>query len=127
MPSEDIDAIRLKIAGVLDAIAVDSKWSEELYAEFCSLSKLTNDDGLLAHAQEELGHYYGALNARNLLLFRVNPDKYQVESLKQEFICIARAIRDGVSWEEYKRVNRIYEGSDIRNAIGRLFSRIRRP
>ena len=78
-------------------------------------------DGLLAHADEELNHYGGVFNSYNLLGFRVKPDKSQVGQYKDEFHNIAEALRSGTSWEEYKRQNRIFEGSELNSAIAGWF------
>ena len=66
------------------------------------------DDGLVAHADEELIHYSREFNAHNLLGFRVKPDKDQVADYKEQFRALAKTIRSGTSWEEYKRQNKIY-------------------
>ncbi len=62
MPAGEIDPVRLQIADVLDAWADETGWNAELWTRFHELLKLTNVDGLLAHAHEELTHYSGQFN-----------------------------------------------------------------
>lgn len=117
MGSGETDPIRLQIANVLDEIASQHDWSDELRVRFNELLKLTIVDGLLAHADEELIHFSGEFNARNLLFIRVKPDKEQVSSYQDEFRNIADALRRGMTWEEYKRKNNIYESGELTQAV----------
>ncbi len=110
MPSPEIDPVRLQIADVLDAWANEPNWNDDLWTKFNELLKLTEVDGLLAHAHEELTHYSGQFSARNLLGFRVKPNKDQVAGHREDFLMIAAAIRTGMTWDEFKRQNNIYEG-----------------
>src|SRR6266849_7651682 len=123
MTSTTPSSIRLQIADVLDTWATEAGWNEELCNQFNSLMKLTAVDGLLAHADEELIHYSGQFNARNILFIRVKPGKYQVAEYKEEFRLIDSALRNGSSWEEYKKQNRILEGSEVNRAIVGWFKR----
>jgi hypothetical protein len=70
MTSNSERTIRLKIADVLDSFANEVGWNEELWHRFSDLMKDAEVDGLLANADEELIHYSGEFNARNLLGFR---------------------------------------------------------
>jgi hypothetical protein len=117
MTYSETDPTRLEIADALDAWADETDWNDDLWARFNELLKLTNVDGLLAHAHEELTHYSGQFNARNLLGFRVKPDKNQVAGHKEDFRMIAAAIRSGTTWDEYKRQNNIYEGREFFRAV----------
>lgn len=118
---------RLKIADILQAFANEPGWNEELWRNFRDVMKDAEVDGLLANADEELIHYSGVFNARNLLGFRVKPDKDQVAGYKEDFRTLASAIRNDTSWEEYKRQNNIYEGGEFSRAViawaKRLFRR----
>jgi hypothetical protein len=96
--TESPSSIRLQIADVLDAWAAEASWSDQLWNQFNFLMKLTPADGLLAHADEELIHYSGLFNARNIFLIRVKPDKSQVIQYKEEFRMIAAALRNGTNW-----------------------------
>jgi hypothetical protein len=113
MPASEIDPVRLQIADVLDAWANEAGWNDGLWRRFNELLKSTEVDGLLAHAHEELTHYSGQFSARNLLGFRVKPDKGQVAGHKEDFLMIAAAIRSGTTWNEFKRQNNIYEGGEL--------------
>lgn len=120
------EQLRLEIAGVLDAIAAQPGWSDELWSRFHALLDRAAIDGILAHADEELIHYSGEFNARNLLLLRVKPDESQVSGYKSEFRQLADAIRSGTTWDEYKRANHIYEAGDLSNAVKRVAERVGR-
>lgn len=113
MASGETDQVRIQIAAVLDAWANGDSWKDDLWIQFNQLLKLTEVDGLLAHAHEELTHYSGQFNARNLLGFRVKPDKGQIAGHKEDFRMIASAIRSGTTWGEYKRQNNIYERGEL--------------
>ena len=127
MISDSQAITRLKIADILEAFANEPGWNEELWRNFRDVIKDAEVDGLLANADEELIHYSGVFNARNLLGFRVKPDKGQVAVYKEQFHALAFAIRNGTSWEEYKRQNNIYEGGELSRAVfawaKRLFRR----
>jgi hypothetical protein len=117
MPAGEIDPVRLQIANVLDAWGSEPGWNDDLWTQFNELLKLTEVDGLLAHAHEELTHYSGQFSARNLLGFRVKPDKIQVAVHKEDFLMIAAAIRGGMTWDEFKRQNNIFEGGKPLSAV----------
>jgi hypothetical protein len=120
-------SIRLQIADVLDAWAAEPGWNDQLWNQFNSLMKLTLVDGLLAHADEEVIHYSGVFNARNMLLVRVKPDKDEIAEYREEFRLIAAALRNGMGWEEYKRQNGILEGDEVNEAIAGWFKRLFSP
>ena len=118
------ERLRLEIAAVLDAIASHSGWSDELWSKFNALLKQADVDGILAHADEEVIHYSGEFNRRNLLMVRVKPDEIQCREYKTEFRQIAEAIRSGTTWDEYKRANRIFEAGDLGAALKRVAKRL---
>jgi hypothetical protein len=126
MRNTEQERLRFEIAAVLDAIVAHAGWSDNLWLQFHALLKRAEVDGILAHAAEELTHYSGQFNARNLLLFRVKPDKDQVTGYKDEFQQLAAAIRAGTTWEEYKRANRIFETGDLSAALKRALKRVGR-
>jgi hypothetical protein len=95
-----------------------------LWSQFQALMERAEVDGILADAAEELNHYSGEFNARNLLLIRVKPNEIQVRGYKSEFRQLANAIRSGTTWEEYKRANRIFEAGDLSDALKRVVSRV---
>jgi hypothetical protein len=116
--------LRLEIAVVLEAIADNAGWSDDLWSQFQALMERAEVDGILADAAEELNHYGGEFHARNLLLIRVKPNEIQVRGYKSEFRQLANAIRSGTTWEEYKRANRIFEAGDLSDALKRVVSRV---
>jgi hypothetical protein len=118
------ERLRLEIAAVLEAIADNAGWSDDLWSQFHALMERAEVDGILADAAEELTHYSGEFNARNLLLIRVKPSEIQVRGYKSEFRQLANAIRSGTTWEEYKRANRIFEAGDLSDALKRVVSRV---
>ncbi|HKV61959.1 MAG TPA: hypothetical protein VJO16_08610 [Candidatus Acidoferrum sp.] len=101
MTTDTPASIRLQIADVLDAWAAEPGWNDQLWNQFHSLIKLTSVDGLLAHADEEVTHYSGLFNARNVFLVRVHPDKDQVTEYREEFRLIAGAF---AQWNRLARV-----------------------
>ena len=113
MPASEIDPVRLRIADVLDSCANQNGWNQELWEQFNGLLKQTKIDGLLAHAHEELTHYSGETEGR---FFLGSPSASHVAELKENFRAIARALRSGTTWIEFKRQNDIYEGSDFYRA-----------
>jgi hypothetical protein len=120
------ERLRLQIAAVLDAIAVHTGWSDELWSQFHSLLERADVDEILAFAEEELNHYGGVFNSRNLVGIRVKPDEIQVRGYKSEFRQLADAIRSGTTWDEYKRANRIFETGDMRSALKKAAERVGR-
>ena len=120
------ERLRLEIAAVLDAIAVQPGWSDNLWSRFHALLERADIDGILAHADEELIHYSGQFSARNLLLLRAKPDESQVSSYRSEFRQLADAIRSGTTWDEYKRANRIYEAGNLSDTLKRVVERVGR-
>jgi hypothetical protein len=120
------ERLRLEIAAVLDAIAAHTGWSDHLWAQFRTLMERAEVDNILAYANEELTHYSGEFNSRNILLIRVKPDKIQVEGYQSEFQQIAKAIRSDTTWDEYKRANRIFEKGDLKAALKRVVDRVGR-
>jgi hypothetical protein len=118
------ERLRLEIAAVLDAIAAQAGWSDDLWSRFHALLDRADVDGILGHADEELIHYSGEFNRRNRGPFRVKPDESQVAGYKSEFRQLAEAIRSGTTWEEYKRANRIYEAGNLSDALRRVVERV---
>ena len=122
--TSDDQQIRLEIADVLDAIAAQTGWSDELWSRFHALLDRASVDGILAYADEELIHYSGVFNGRNLFLIRVKPNETQVSDYQSEFRTIADAIRSGTTLEEYKRANNIYETGCLTSAAKRVIERL---
>jgi hypothetical protein len=117
MATDGQTTARLQVADVLETFAAESGWNEELWHRFNDLLRVVEVDGLMANADEELIHYSGEFHARNLLGLKVKPDKIQVADYKEQFRALAAAIRDGTSWEGYKRQNNIYERGELSRAV----------
>jgi hypothetical protein len=79
------ERLRLEIAAVLEAIADNAGWSDDLWSQFRALMERAEVDGILADAAEELNHYGGVFNSRNLLGIRVKPNEIQVRDYKANF------------------------------------------
>jgi hypothetical protein len=116
------ESIRLQIADTLEAIANTEGWNNELHLRFLDLLKQIEGDELLWHADEELIHYSGVFNSFNLLGIRVKPDKEEVSDFKHTFREVANDIRNGTTWEEYRRTHGIYERGDFTRWLKGLFS-----
>jgi hypothetical protein len=52
---------------------------------------------------DDLIHYDGVFHSRNILGFRVKPDRYQLEQYQQEFRDIAAALRALMPLSEAKK------------------------
>jgi hypothetical protein len=126
MASRPDNAIRLAIADTLSSIADSEGWDDQLSKRFDELLKQTEVDQLLSHADEELTHYSGEFNARNLLGMKMKPDKNSVADYKETFKDIANAIREGTSWEQYRRANNIYESGDFTRWLKARLAKLRR-
>lgn len=118
------ERLRSEIAAVLDAVASHTGWSDELWSQFRALLERAEVDGILAYADEELIHYSGEFNSRNLLGFRAKPDEIHVRGYKSEFRELAKAIRSGTTWDEYKRMNRIFEAGELSTALRGFVKRL---
>jgi len=119
----EVDPIRLQIADVLEVFAKEPTWNTESSSRFDDLLKLTEVDGLLAYASDELIHYSGEFNSFNFLGMRVKPNSDRVADYKETFRMISIAIRRGTAWDEFKRKNNIYETGEILPALSRWFKR----
>jgi len=97
------DATRNAIANLFDELADQQQWNPELWQRCYDLIRAHPDNELLAYIQDDLVHYSGEFHSRNLLGFRVKPDRYQMENYKQEFRGIASALREHLSLKEAQK------------------------
>jgi hypothetical protein len=97
------DATRKEIAERLDELADQQQWNPELWQRCYDLVGAHRDNELLAYVHDDLIHYSGEFHSRNLLGFRVKPDRYQMENYRQEFRGIASALREHLSLNEAKK------------------------
>jgi len=67
-------------------------WNPELWQSCYDLVAANLDDDLLEYLQDDLIHYTGEFNAKNLLGFKVKPE---VSRYSSDFRTIAIALRSG--------------------------------
>jgi hypothetical protein len=97
------DATRSEIADCLDRLADQQQWNPQLWKRCYDLVVAHHDNELLAYIQDDLIHYSGEFHSRNLLGFRVRPDRYQMKNYQQEFKGVASALRENLSLNEAKK------------------------
>lgn len=124
MNREQQQQIREDAAMVLEAIAAEPTWDGYLMFQLEELVGRV-DDELLAYALEEMNHYSGVFDARNILLIRVKPDKAIVSQYKREFEEIADALRAGMTWDEYRRAGRVRAWGNLRKAVRAPLARLK--
>ncbi len=79
---------RKKLATLLRAAANQSISESDFWEEFNSLTDPMQEP-VAGLAYETAVHYWGNFHARNLLLMRVKPDKYQLQQGQEELNLIA--------------------------------------
>jgi hypothetical protein len=97
------DATRKEIADSLDELADQQQWNPELWQRCYDLVGARRDNESLAYIHDDLIHYSGEFRSRNLLGFRVKPNRYQMENYRSEFRGIASALREYLSLKEAKK------------------------
>jgi len=60
------------------------------------------DNELLRFVFDDLIHYSGEFNARNIFLQRVPPNRDRLDGYREEFRAIAAALRDGTPLEKVR-------------------------
>jgi len=96
-------AILNEIAEALERLADQPAWNPEVWQGCHDLVKANWDNELLEYVYDDIIHYSGLFHARNLLGFRVKPDRLQLAQYRQEFRDIASALRSGISLKEAKK------------------------
>ncbi len=97
------ETIRSRLADLLEDLANQRAWNEELWWQCHDSVKANWDDELLAYVHHDLVHYSGLFFERNIFGFRVKPDRYQLEEYREEFRHVAAALRSHMSLNEYRR------------------------
>jgi hypothetical protein len=98
------DQTRSLVADCLDNLAAQVSWNSDMWQKCYELvSANMNDDELLAYVYDNLTHYSGVFQSRNLLGFRVKPEPYELADYRQEFRNVASALRARLSLQEARR------------------------
>ena len=61
------------------------------------------DNELLKYIHDDLIHYDGVFDSRNIFGFRVKPNRHELENYRHEFRSIAAALRAGLSLVDAKK------------------------
>lgn len=92
------DQTRALVAYSLDNLASQESWNADAYSKCYEwVSANMKADELLGHVHDDLVHYDGLFHSRNILGFRVKPDKMELEEFRQEFRDVASSLRARLS------------------------------
>ncbi len=91
-----------ELAELLRTAARQAISESEFWDRFKNLADPSSDP-MAAVAHETATHYWGNFHARNLLMIRVQPDRYQVQQGQEELSLIAEGLEGGWSVSELKR------------------------
>jgi hypothetical protein len=97
------DVTRNDVAEHLERLAGQAEWNPELWQRCYDLVGANQDNELLEFVHDDLIHYDGVFHSRNILGFRVKPDRHQLEQYRQEFRDIAAALRSSMSLSEARK------------------------
>ena len=87
------EATRNEVAQCLERLAEQEAWNPELWQRCYDLVKANWDNELLKYVHDDIIHYSGLFHSRNILGFRVKPDRHELEDYRHEFRSIAAALR----------------------------------
>jgi hypothetical protein len=90
------------IAECLETVAAQSAWDAQLWQQCYDAVSTHSQNELLAYVHEDLIHYSGLFHSLNILGFRKEPDRYQLEHYRQEFCDIASALRADITLADAK-------------------------
>jgi hypothetical protein len=91
------DCTRAKIADILDELAAQNVWNSDLWQQCYDLvAAHANEDELVAWVHDDVIHYSGKR------LLRSAPIAQDFTTYREEFRNVAKALRTGMSVEEYK-------------------------
>jgi hypothetical protein len=97
------DFTRNEVAECLECLADQAVWNPELWRRCYDLVGINWDNELLKYVHDDLIHYDGVFHSRNILGFRVKPNRSELEHYGQEFRDIAAALRLSMSLSEAKK------------------------
>ncbi len=96
-------AVRSQIAAALDNLVAQTEWNEEAWLQCWNLFQTYGNDELVAHGFDDLVHYSGVFHERNLLGFRVAPQRTILEGHQRTLRNLAAALRANMSLEEARK------------------------
>jgi hypothetical protein len=91
------------IADALEKVADQQTWEPGVWRHCCELAELNLENELLRYVLQDLVHYEGLRNSRNLVGFSVKADPAQLEQYTREFRDVAAALRVDLSLHEAKK------------------------
>jgi len=95
------DVLRFRIADSIHELARQDSWNPEAWQQCYELvSANMKADGLLEYVHDDLIHYDGLFHSRNILGFRVKPDRRELERFRQEFRDVASSLRARLSLQD---------------------------
>jgi hypothetical protein len=95
-------ASRNEVAESLERLSDQTKWNPDLHKRCYDLVRAHWDNELLKYIHDDLIHYDGMFHSRNILGFRVKPNRHELEDYRHEFRSIAAALRAGLSLADAK-------------------------
>ena len=97
------DATRNEVVECLERLADQTVWNSELWQRCHDLVRANWDNELLEYVYDDVVHYSGLFHSRNIVGFRVKPDRRELERYRQEFRDIAAALRSSIPLSEAKK------------------------
>jgi hypothetical protein len=97
------EATRNEVAECLERLADEAEWNPDLHKRCYDLVGANWDNELLKYIHDDLIHYDGLFHSRNILGFRVKPNRRELEDYRHEFRSIAAALRAGLSLVDAKK------------------------
>jgi hypothetical protein len=97
------EATRNEVAACLEGLAGQEAWNPEVWQRCYELVKANCENELLEYVHDDVIHYSGLFHSRNILGFRVKPDRHQLENYRYEFRSIAAALRSSMPLSEAEK------------------------
>ena len=79
------EATRNEAAKCLERLADEAEWNPDLHKRCYELVGANWDNELLKYIHDDLIHYEGVFHSRNILGFRVKPDRHELDDYRHEF------------------------------------------
>lgn len=98
------DETRRHLADCLENLASQESWNSDAWRQCYEFVSANMDgDDLLEYVHDDIVHYDGLFHSRNILGFRVKPDRSQLEQYRQEFRDVASSLRAGLSLQDAQK------------------------
>lgn len=97
------DLTRNELAVKLELLAKQDAWNEEVWQQCYDLVKRNVGDEFCAYIHDDIIHYSGVFQERNLLGFRVKADEEQLHQYRVAFQNVGIALRNGETLAQAKR------------------------